>query len=140
MRGWVKKGQVHAILSDRLPLAENIIQALAVGKPVAGEICWNGYGRGKDWLGRIGYVTRKNMLFSKLTIREHLLRSIRLRSWENCSEKERKERVQEMLDFSQFNDIADMQIQKKGQCILKEAERNILIISIGLYCILIIMT
>ena len=80
------------------------------------------------------------MLFSKLTIREHLLRSIRLRNWNGCNERERKERVQEMLDFSQLNYMADMQLKSKDQYALKEAERNILIISIGLYCILTIMT
>jgi ABC-type Na+ transport system ATPase subunit NatA len=104
-------GGIHVILADNRDLANSILYTLVSCKgPISGQILLDEGLRPKDWIRHIGVIPSKDNLAGKLTIREHLLRAIRLRSWRGTSKEVRRERVNELLILFELDGIQNRRI------------------------------
>lgn len=110
--GYVRRGECHLIVGDQASLISCLLYVLAgwLGplREGCGSITWNGHEcRPREWLGRVGVVPHDGPWERRFTVREHLLRSVRLRRWGVTSEKERHQLVQEALAFFELEAIAN---------------------------------
>lgn len=110
--GHVRKGECHLLVSDQAPLTGCLPRTLAEWLPPSQEgsrgITWNGHERRpREWFSRIGIVPSHERVEKKFTIREHLLRSVRLRRWATTDERERRRLVEEALEFFELEPVAD---------------------------------
>ena len=108
--GASNSGGIHVILADNRDLANSILYTLAYDKPISGQVLLNQSSRPKDWIHHIGVLPLKDNLAGKLTIREHLLRAIRLRNWRGTDKEMRKVRLGELLTFFNLEEIRNRRV------------------------------
>lgn len=110
--GHVRRGECHLVTSDQDPLVGCLLHALAEWRAPSqeqrGSITWDGHERRPhEWYSRIGVVSCDEPLEAKLTVRECLWRSVRLRRWDTASRREKGRLVQEALELFELESVAD---------------------------------
>ena len=92
-------GEVVALMgasgAGKTTLLNSLLQRNLKGLVVKGEVLVNGQPIGKNISSVSAYVQQEDIFVGTLTIREHLMIQARLRL--NCSQKEREERVQQVI-------------------------------------------
>lgn len=129
--GHVRRGECHLLAGDRAPLIKCLLQTLSgwLGplQEGCGSLTWSGHEcKPREWFSRVGFVPCDEVWERRFTVREHLLRSVRLRRWSVTSEEERYRLVREALEFFKLEAIADKSVGRSHHSSrLSKIERKI---------------